>query len=268
MFSSQVHVVFNSDEDSRITKPIINANPNKLYYFKAYIKATDQGDQNIEFYESNIKEFREKLPNLEIVEKTIDYTDYIEIIQELSKIIKNERANDPECKIYFNVGSGSKMTSLACSEAAKLWKCKIYYVHSTLYDPRGSGGAHKGKIIVKEPITFPIQKPDKEVIEMLKCLENSITERYEKKDINPDQKFIYKKELVDILEEKGFLNIESKNKNPRKYRSSLYMSFNHRVADKLEEEFNYIRISDDKRNQKVFITDTGEQILKIFRYLI
>lgn len=34
------------------------------------------------------------------------------------------------------------------------------------------------------------------------------------------------------------------------------------------KEMKYIRISDDKRNKKIYLTEVGKDILKIFKYLI
>ena len=121
MFSPQIHIVFNAREEQRITKPLIDNPPNKLYYFTAIVRSTNQKDVNLDFYDYNIKMLKDKIPLLEIISLQIDYTNFLEIIQELSKIIKLERENNPNSKIFINISSGSKMTSIASIEAAKLW---------------------------------------------------------------------------------------------------------------------------------------------------
>lgn len=36
----------------------------------------------------------------------------------------------------------------------------------------------------------------------------------------------------------------------------------------LVNEMKHIRISDDKRNKKVYLTEVGKEVLKIFKFLI
>ncbi|TXT58308.1 MAG: hypothetical protein BAJALOKI2v1_400040 [Promethearchaeota archaeon] len=268
MFPPSIHIVYNSKEAERITEPIVKHIPNKLYYFTAYIRSTDQRDVNIDFFQKNTSYLKERIPSLEIIRRELDYTNYIETIQELSKIIKNERKENPEAKIYINISTGSKITALASVEASKLWDCKIYYVYSTHYDPKSDGAQHKGEMIIKTPITFPINKPDEEFIKILKYIENLIDEKYRGKDVsNVKRKYIYKKHLVENLYEEGFLKLQSKHKNKRKLKSSIYMK-SRKYLDPLENDLNYIEISNDKRNKKVFLSETGKEILQIFEHLI
>jgi hypothetical protein len=267
LFPNKVHVVFNSRETRRITEPILHHVPNKLYYFTALIKETGQKDENMSFFEENKNELENKIPSLEIIRREIDYTDYIEIIQEISKIIKEETKEDPESEFYINASSGSKITAIASVEASKLWDCKIYYVYSTKYDPKGEGPAHKGNMIMKTPITFPIQKPEEIYIDILKFIDELTKERYKNKPYDKEVgKFIYKKDLVEGLFDEGLLTLLSKNEDERKRQASKYMK-SRNYLETLENELNYIRISKEKRNKKVFITEIGEEILKIFKYL-
>ncbi|MEJ2248317.1 MAG: DUF6293 family protein [Candidatus Lokiarchaeota archaeon] len=267
MFANKVHIVFNSNEEKRITEPILRHIPNKLYYFTAFIKDTGQKDENMEFFERNIKLLKEKIPSLEIIQDEIDYTNYIEIIQKISKIIKKETENGKESEIFINVSSGSKITAIASVEASKLWKCKIYYIYSTQYDPQGEGPAHKGKMIIKTPITFPTQKPDKIYIDILKLIDDMIKKRYKNKPYNKELgKFIYKKDLVENLFDNDLLTLLTKNKNDRKRQSSKYMK-SRKYLEELEDILKCIRVSDERRNKKVFITETGQEVLKIFKFL-
>jgi hypothetical protein len=222
----------------------------------------------MDFFEKNIACIKEKIPNVEIVKKNLDYTNYIEILQKLSLIIKNERELNPNCDILINIGTGSKITALASTEASRLWNCKILYVHSTKYDPLIEGAEHKGKMITIEPQVFPLQKPPQKLIEVLKIIENSIKEKYKKKEVKSTPQFIYKKNLIQILRDNGYLTLKSKHINPRFQQSSYYSKIDKNFLEPLKNELNYIRISDDKKNKKVFITKKGEIVLKIFKYLI
>lgn len=268
MFSPQIHIVFNCEEEERLTKPVVDNPPNKLYYFTAFIRKTKQKDVNITFFEKNVRFLKEHIPPLEIIQKEIDFTNYIEIIQELSKIIKFEKESNPNCNIFINVSSGSKMTSIASIEASKLWNCEVYYVFSSLYDPHGGGARHKGDFYIVNPITFPINKPKDIYINTLKILEKLITKKYEMKDYDDSHgKFIYKKTFINELETKGFVELESKHADPSKRKSALYMK-SHKFLEPLVDQLKYIKISDDKRNKKVFLTEKGRDILKIFKFLI
>jgi len=268
MFSPQIHIVFNCEEEERITKPIIDNPPNKLYLFTAFIKRTQQKDINMHFYERNIKTLKKEIPLLKTITKEIDYTDYIEIIQELSKIIKYEREENPNCKIFINVSTGSKMASIASTEASRLWDCQIYYVHSSEYKPNGEGPRHKGEFFIFEPITFPIEKPKEIYIRILKLIDNLISEKYQDKIYDKKkEKFIYLKNLIYKLEAEKYIELVSKHEEPRSFKSALYMK-SRNFLEPLVKELKYIKISDEKRNKKVFLTSIGIEILKIFKFLI
>jgi hypothetical protein len=266
--SNKIHIVFNSREDQRVTSPILTYKPNKLYYFLAKIKSTGQNDTNLDYFEKNTTLLREKIPGLEIIPKEIDYTDYIEVIQELSKIIKKERQINPNSEIIINIGTGSNITALASSEAARLWKCKIFYVYSTEYSPSTKGPRHKGEMITIVPQLFPLRRPKTKFIKVLKLIDNAITQKYENKTIEIEDKFLYKKNLLELLVKEGFLKLRSKHENLRSRKASYYMKLNQRFLKPMTEELNYIKISDHKRNKKIFITNTGRIVLEIFKFLI
>jgi len=80
--------------------------------------------------------------------------------------------------------------------------------------------------------------------------------------------FIYKKELIQILRDKGYLMLKSIHFNLRFQLSSYYSKIDKNFLETLKNELNYIRISEDKKNKKVFITEKGDIVLKIFKYLI
>jgi hypothetical protein len=237
-----------------------------LYYFTAIIRETGQKDVNLSYFEENCKELEKNLPNLEIIHKELDYTKYIEIIQELSKIIEEEREENSKSEIYINVSSGSKITAIASVEAAKLWDCDTYYVYSTEYNPSGEGPEHKGEMIIKTPITFPIKKPEEIYIRILKLIKKMIGERYEGKKYDKNRpKFIYKKDLISKLFETKLITLQKKNKNVRKLQASKYMK-SQKYLSPMKRELKYIEVSKDKRNKKVFLTELGQEILEIFKY--
>ncbi|MBN1216324.1 MAG: hypothetical protein JXA99_12895 [Candidatus Lokiarchaeota archaeon] len=268
MISNNIQIVFNSKENQRITKPILLYKPDKVYYFTAYIKRTGQKDENINFFHENTNFLKKEMPDLEIIHQKVDYTDYIEIIQEISKIINIERIQDPNCQFFINIGTGSKIVAIASTEASRLWNCNLIYLYSTKYDPFNSGATHKGKLLFQNPKIFPVQKPDKELIKVLKIIQEILIKKYKNNELEYSDRFIYKKELLRILEEKGFLDLKTKHKNPRFTQSSYYMKLNQRFLKPLASQLKYLEISKDKRNKKIYITEKGQIVLNIFKYLI
>lgn len=263
----RIHIIFNCKEDHRITAPIIKSKPNKIYYFTAIVRDTGQCDEHMEYYYKNMTLIKNELPLIKITHKVIDYTNYTEIIQELSKIIRRERKKNFECEILIDIGSGSNITALASAEVARLWNCKVFYTYSTHYNPSGEGARHKGEILTTEPLLLPIKKTKKIFIKVLKIIDNALKKKYLEKETKSNLRFIYKKQLLELLIEKGFLKLQVKHHDPRSLQSSYYMKINQRFLKPLADELKYIKISKDKRNKKILLTKKGKIILKIFKYL-
>ena len=105
-------------------------------------------------------------------------------------------------------------------------------------------------------------------MEVLKIIENAIREKYNGKEVKSTPQFIYKKDLIQILRDKEYLTLKSKHINLRFQQSSYYSKIDKNFLEPLKNELNYIRISEDNKNKKVFITEKGDIGLKIFKYLI
>jgi len=271
IFSPLIHIVFNAKETLRITEPLLKNPPHKLYYFTAYIQKTKQNDQNLDFYEKNTSVIKEHIPNIEIIHKEIDYVDYMAIIQELSKIVKDEREQNPHATIYINISTGSKITAIASIEAAKIWNLEYYYVYSTDYDPYDEGPLHKGEIIIEKPPSFPTQRPEKEHIQTLKLIYEMIQNRYIKKNLSKNEqqelpKFVFLKDVIQKLQSTGIVDLESKHKDLERRKSALYMKVRD-FLNPLANHLGYIDISGDKRNKRITITKKGNELIEIFRYL-
>lgn len=173
-------------------------------------------------------------------------------------IIRDEREQNPNCKIYINIGSGSKLTAIASIEAAKIWNLETYYVHSTEID-FGGGPKHIGEMIITPIKGFPTQKPRDDLIHVLKIIEKMMVR---------GRSFVYKKRLLEALRDEGKLELIRENPDVKKVKSSEYMALNQRYLNPLEKQWDFIEISEDKRNKKIFLTEEGKKILKIFRYYI
>ncbi len=271
IFSPQVHIVFNCPETGRITHPLLENPPHKLYYFTAYIKKTKQKDVNLNLMKENIATIKNHIPTITIIRKEIDYVDYIEVIQQISKIVKKEREENPNSTIYINISSGSKITAIASIEAAKIWGLEYYYVYSSNYQPYDDGPIHSGEFYIIKPVTFPTQRPQKDHIRTLKLIEDMTNRKYRKKQLTESElrnieRFIYMKDLIRELESKEIIELESKNRDAQKQKSALYMKAKDFLSP-IEKILGYITISKAKRNRKVTLTKKGKKLTEIFKYL-
>lgn len=258
MFEPQIHIVYNSEEEKRITDPLIQAKPNKLYYFKADPNKQISAQKYEKYFLKNYEILKKNIPGIEIVPKELNFTDYFQIIQEISGIIKEERENNENCKIYINIGAGSKLTAIASIEAAKIWNLKTYYVYSQEVHPE-KGPKHTGEMKIEYIEGFPIQKPPDVLIMVMKVIEEMM---------EGGKTFVFKKYLLNKLKDKGLLQLITENPDSKKNKSSEYMALNQRYLNPLEKQLKYIKISDDKRNKKITPTEEGKNILKIFKYFI
>ncbi len=263
--SEIVHIVFNCRETDRLTSNILGNHPDVVYFFTAYIKATGQKDIYMDFYKKNKEILQKSIPSLRIITKELDYTNNIEIIQEISKVIKFERELNPNVSIHINVGTGSKITAIASYTASQLWNCNMHYLHSEKYDPEHEGPAHKGKIITTDLTIFPIIRPKKNLILCIRLL----ADYFEKSRLcDKNDKFIYYKELVELLYNQGILIIKNKNSDERKFQQAKYMTAMKRYFIPLENKWDFIKVSDNSRNKKVYLSKKGKDIAEMFKYYI
>lgn len=265
MFSPQIHIVFNCDENDRITIPLLNNPPNKIYYFTFFRHKTGQKDKYMSFYDENVELLSKKLPHLEIITTEVDYVEYISCIQEISKIIKNEREKNPNCNIFINASTGSKMTALASVEAAKLWDCKFYYVYGSDYNPSSEGPRQIGEMYIIEPVTFPIKKPELIYLEILKTIRKIIKEKYakQKKD-EIKEKFTDLKHLAKELEKLGIIELKKRHRESAFRYSALSQKCRRNLT--VLEELECIRIIKGRKTIKIILSETGKKILEIFKF--
>ena len=80
---------------------------------------------------------------------------------------------------------------------------------------------------------------------------------------------IYKKEYRKRLLAKNLLVIQKKYENPKdsKKLSAEYMAMNQQFIYPLRDTWKYIDISDAKRNQKITLTDLGEETVPYCRHI-
>ena len=199
---------------------------------------------------------------IEVVQKGVNIHDYIDVIQNISKVIKSERGNDPRTEIFINLSVGTKITAIAAMDACRFWDCIPYYVVPEHYISekevtKDTIALSSGEMEIFEPPTFKLTKPQPILIEALKIIEEKGTG-------------IHKKEFRKKLLARNMLKIQKKYDNPRdpKKLSAEYMAMNQQFIFPLRNNWGYIEVSDAKRNQKITLTDTGVEALQIFKYFI
>ena len=69
------------------------------------------------------------------------------------------------------------------------------------------------------------------------------------------------------MEAEKYIELVSKHEEPGSFKSALYMK-SRNFLEPLVKRLKYIKISDERRNKKVFLTSIGIEILKIFKFLI
>lgn len=199
--------------------------------------------------------------NIEIVRIGIDLHNYTNIIQNVSLIIKNERESNFETKFFVNLSVGTKITAIAAMDACRFWDCTPYYVIGEHYIPekaisKKTQALSYGKMEIFIPPVFQLLKPESPLIEALKIVAEKKTGIY-KKDF---RKKLLAKNLLTIQKNYEFAN------DPKKL-SAEYMAMNQQYIYPLRDTWNYIQISDAKRNQKITLTELGEETVQIFKYL-
>lgn len=260
-FGDRVFVFFLADEVDRITKPIIRANPDRVYCF---IYNSESYDENFEKHypkiEEQLKNFNEKI---EIQKEYIDFVNYYQIIQRISELIKREREKNEKTEVILHCGTGSKISAIALSDASRLWGAQAIYVYSKDYNPNREI-KHKGEMLMFQPPIFPIKKPKWKLIETIRILdtmilENQRNERYS----GTDEDYVMKKALQEELLQRKIFTTSGSN-NPRNRRSRNQMALKQKILDPLEEG-NYIKLRKHSRSKKVYLTDEGIRIAKIFK---
>ena len=229
---------------------------NRAYIFIFQDEKTEQFMDQYYAIEKQLKDH-----NLDVIKKGIDIHNYTEVIQSISIIIKNERERNSDTKIFVNLSVGTKITAIAAMDACRFWDCTPYYVMGEHYIPEKAVSKQTmalsyGKMEIFIPPVFKLIKPEPQLIEALKIIA-------EKKS------GIYKKEFRKKLLAKNLLQIQKKYELPSdpKKLSAEYMAMNQQYIYPLKDTWNYIQISDAKRNQKISLTELGEETIQIFKNL-
>lgn len=245
-----IHIVYNVNEHERIVNPILEAKPDKLYYFH---HDGQNKDVNIEQYHQNILFLQKRLPKVQIVKDFVNYVDYYDIISKLARIISEER----NAKITINMGTGSKMVALANLDAYRLWDIDIFYPYSLNYDPTNES-AHTGPIMNAELPKFEFRTPTPHLIRILQLIYwLMLHDRY-----GHEKDHIRQKELQISYFEEFKVEKVPYNSDRRKFDSSQKIKLNRRLK-KLESPWKLIYRKKEGRANHIYLTEKGEKMVKV-----
>jgi hypothetical protein len=246
-----VHIVYNAREHDRITEPIFKHQPSKLYYFYHHGK---NDDVNLEYMAKNLSLVKERLPNCEIIELSVDYVDYYDIISKLATIISEER----DSEILINLGTGSKMIAVANLDAYRLWDVKLIYPYSLDYDPT-KDSTHSGKIENAEIPKFEFRQPSIKLIKALQLIYWMMTHDKYSRELTR----IRQQDLQEMLFESLKLEKVKENSNVRKRDSSQKMRVSRGYLRPLENDWQLIETNKSGRAVFISFTPKGLKMVKV-----
>ncbi|MHA1649970.1 MAG: HFX_2341 family transcriptional regulator domain-containing protein, partial [Candidatus Helarchaeota archaeon] len=102
---NRIHIAFQAFEVERISDPIIRIRADKAYIF---IYKDEKTEKFMKQYYKIEKQLQDH--GIQVVRNGIDLLDYFEVIQSISKIIKEERDNNPATEILINLSVGTNIT--------------------------------------------------------------------------------------------------------------------------------------------------------------
>jgi hypothetical protein len=258
IFAEKVLIFFLADEDERLLVPVRRWNPDRIYIF---IFENETIDIN----------YKEKYP---LIEKGIkiycNFTEYYQVIQELSKIIKDEKERDKNVEIVMNCATGSKISAIATVDASRLWKIKTIYIYSKDYDPKRSP-KHKGEMTFFNPPIFPIRKPAWLHVEVLRTIAEIIDLNQQSGaygddlETEADRDYVMKSRLQDTLQAKKLISGKSYEDSDRNKKSGEQMALKQQILDPLAKS-GYVKLEKEARSKKVFLTEEGQIVAKIFKF--
>ena len=237
MIKLRVHIAPLGFEIDRIVMPAISMKADKVYLLRHDNYAEDMSGP---YREKIIKKLEKK--NIEVKVVDANRNRLFEIIKIVKDIIKDEREND----IYLNVGTGSKIHAVGCMMACMIFDDRTN-IHPFYAEPK-SYHSYKGseqqtvgvKEIHKLP-TYQIRTPATKLLNALEIIRKAGR--------------ITKKELAEIADANGLINIGARQENMDQAR---YASLDKNIIHPLEHDWNFINVEKLGRNRYITLTKEGE----------
>jgi hypothetical protein len=233
----RIHIAPQGYEDQRIYEPAIEHNADKVVLI-THDTYTDRAEECKETIEVALEE-----AGIEYDDEPCDIFDLYDTLWKMADII-HEHDGD---KIRLNVSTGSKITAISGMIACMATDAIPYYVKVEEY---------RGETItegVSETVplnAYPIGVPDQHFIEVLSFID--------------EHDAVSKKELIEFIRAREFSLLAGYNRDELK---NMYRPLNREILDPLEDR-GYIQIQRRGQSKQVWLTDDGEETLRVFQYLL
>ena len=233
----KVHIVPVAFELDRAVLPVLEIGADRVYVLTG---AQEGEGLKSSMCGEKVAKSLSKIADVEIV--NYGYYNYANIFSHLVDIGRKEKGND----VLINLSSGGHIVSIAGTLAASMFGWTPYYVEPKKYNiQRGKPeGMTSGMKSVFEIKTYPIEKPDDNLVDCLGLMEGIETQ----------------KSLMLKLEKSGIFLDDKPGKELSK---RSYMEFKRSYMDPLVEK-GWITKDTRGRSSRLEITDSGEEIVKIF----
>jgi hypothetical protein len=237
----RIHISPVGFEFKRVTEPLIRMQADKIY-----LVSYQKNDSGHPFLEMIKQELGNNYKHIKIMEVFVDIWDLYQCIEKFREIIHEEKGNH----IYFNVSTGTKITSIAGMLSCMLWDASPYYANLDYLARENKITIPSEHIAEIESLpVYDINKPKFEVMLVLDLLKSA------------DGK-MKKSHLISKLEEKGIIRLKDETK--KELTKSAKHSQLKAILDPMESDWNYIRVEASGRRSEVFLTEQGRNALKIF----
>ena len=243
LIKKRIHIAPVGFEIDRIVKPAVEMEAHMVYLI---VDENVSRDKSTKFQDEIIKQLKKnKIDSKKVYADRLRLFDNTRVIKE---IILEHRKDD----VYVNVASGSKIHAIACMMACMIFDDRTnihpYYPEAKDYpaynldkqQTTGIGNIHK---LPK----YQLRTPNKEFIEILKIIKETIT----KDRLNG---WITKKVLADIAEERNILNVNAKKQNEDQ---AKYASLDKKYIQPLKNTWKFIEEEKIGKNRWISFTDEG-----------
>jgi hypothetical protein len=258
----RIHITYNVKEDTRITKPIFDEKPGKVYYF--HMVSPSQTDIYLDWRDKNLSTIRQELPNCEIIEFGVNYVDYYELVKTLVEIIQQELKVDPKTRITINLSTASKMVAMANMDIFRIFpNCiDLVYLYSRNYNTHRMDGqaVHVGEFFNAMIPFFEMHIPDKELIYGMQILDQIIQEQNKNlpRAKNETIQAVWEKRLCD----KQCLSTKAENEAAK---VAICNQFESKFRIPLESDWKLIIRKKKGKSFIVRFTEEGQKFINVFR---
>ena len=241
-------------------------------FYKAeriHILKDDTEDSPIyeEFFNETIKQLREKLPNIRIVDHELDTSDYRKVLRELLTIVRVDE--DDFTDIYVNISSGtpeySAAAMLLCMQYSVLTAFTVKPKEKALNeeDMRRHfyrGGRPVGAVLTTEEpvkvVTFDPEKQDMELITAMAVIG----------EFSLEKSYVTYEDIIDGLAEKGiwrYMPKPGRKKTEDLQKKRMYFRRNF-IAPMVEKGW---LAEDPFAKRRFIVTEKGQAVIDVYHGL-